>query len=259
MQLTVHRASLEYDVAGDGPMLLLIPGGPADGTAFSRLAPMLADEYTVVTYDPRGLSRSTVTDRGLDISVASQADDADLVLAAVGRGPAYVFGSSGGAITGLELVTRYPGRVRLLVPHEPPLIELLSDRDAQVAAFDAIAETYQREGAGAALGQFMAVAGMAPSAEPVPVPPPMLPNIELFFAHMIRAIVSYRPDIAALRGAPIAVGVGATSAGQIANRCAVALAERLGVAPTVFPGGHPGFATDTEAFAATLRGLLARA
>jgi pimeloyl-ACP methyl ester carboxylesterase len=256
MELAVPGASLRYDVAGDGPVLLLIPPGPSGGSAFHQVVPLLLDAYTVVTYDPRGLSRSSILDRDADISPATQADDAARVLAAVSRDPAFVFGSSSGATTGLELVTRYPERVRLLVPHEPPVVELLADREAQLAGFDDISDTYQRQGAGAALGKFMLLTGAAASAEPIPIPPEGLPNIELFLAHMMRAIVTYRPDIVALREASIAVGVGATSAGEIANRCARALSERLGVAPTVFPGGHPGFATDTEAFVATLRGLL---
>ncbi len=261
MELEVPGARLRYDVTGAGPVLLLIPGGPADGAAFSRLAPLLSDAFTVVTYDPRGLSRSTVADRGADIPVTTQADDADRLLAAVTADPAYVFGSSGGATTGVDLVARHRGRVRLLVAHEPPLIQLLPDREAQLqlAAFEDIEATYRRQGAGAALGKFMAVAGMAPTAEPIQLPPAALPNIELFLAHMMRAIVAYEPDLAALRGAPVAAGVGATSAGQVAHRGALALAGRLGTAPTEFPGGHPGFATDPEPFAATLRRLLAAA
>ena len=36
------------------------------------------------------------------------------VLEAVGHGPAHVFGSSGGAVTGLALVSRFPGHVATL-------------------------------------------------------------------------------------------------------------------------------------------------
>jgi pimeloyl-ACP methyl ester carboxylesterase len=257
VQLEVPGASLRYDVTGCGPVLLLIPGGPGDGAAFSGLTPLLVDGYTVVTYDPRGISRSSVMDRDADIGVATQAADAAHVLAAVTPDPAYVFGSGGGAITGLELVTRHPRCVRLLVPHEPPLIELLPDRKAQIAGIDDVADTYRRQGASAGLRRFMVVMGMAASAEPIP--PAMLPNLEFFFARMMRAIMAYQADVAALHGSPIAVAVGAASAGQLANRSGLALAERLGVAATEFPGGHTGFVTDTETFAATLRRLLGTA
>jgi pimeloyl-ACP methyl ester carboxylesterase len=59
--LQVPGATLYYEVSGSGPMLLLIPGGPADAGVFADLAGFLADRYTVVAYDPRGNSRS-VTD-----------------------------------------------------------------------------------------------------------------------------------------------------------------------------------------------------
>ena len=56
--LKVPGAHLYYEVRGSGPVLLLMPGGPADATGFRRIADELAAHHTVVTYDPRGLSRS---------------------------------------------------------------------------------------------------------------------------------------------------------------------------------------------------------
>ena len=58
----------------------------------------------------------------------------------------------------------------------------------------------------------------------------MRASTDHFLAHLIRPTTRYRPDIAALRAAParIVVAAGATSAGQLANRSAVALASRLG-------------------------------
>ncbi len=60
-----------------------------------------------------------------------QADDVHRLLSALGAQPAYVFGSSGGAVVGLALVTAHPDQVRTLVAHEPPVVELLPD-SAQV-------------------------------------------------------------------------------------------------------------------------------
>jgi pimeloyl-ACP methyl ester carboxylesterase len=56
--LKVPGASLHYEVQGSGPVLLIIPGMPADAGLYSVVARRLADAYTVVTYDPRGISRS---------------------------------------------------------------------------------------------------------------------------------------------------------------------------------------------------------
>ncbi|MFF1644665.1 alpha/beta fold hydrolase [Streptomyces sp. NPDC058240] len=49
------------------------------------------------------------------------------IVDALGADSADVFGSSGGAVTGLALVARHPARVRTLVAHEPPVMELLPD------------------------------------------------------------------------------------------------------------------------------------
>jgi pimeloyl-ACP methyl ester carboxylesterase len=61
-----------------------------------------------VTYDPRGLSRSTFDGEPQDTTVQTFAEDAHRLLAAIDTQPAYVFGSSGGALVGFELVSRCP-------------------------------------------------------------------------------------------------------------------------------------------------------
>src|SRR5919108_4494073 len=94
--LKVPGATLYYEVRGSGPVLLMIPGGPTDAGMFTGLADLLADRYTVVTYDPRGHSRSTLDGAPEDVAVDLHADDAARLLDAVSDGPAYVFGSSGG-------------------------------------------------------------------------------------------------------------------------------------------------------------------
>src|SRR5690242_19625717 len=73
--LTVPGARLSYEVSGSGPVLLLIPGGAADATIFAPIAGPLAERYTVVRYDPRGISRSPLEDPAVDVPVERHADD----------------------------------------------------------------------------------------------------------------------------------------------------------------------------------------
>jgi pimeloyl-ACP methyl ester carboxylesterase len=130
--LRVPGASLYHEVHGSGPVLLLICGGVYDAAGYARLAEQLADRYTVVTYDRRGNSRSPMDGPPEPQRIETHGDDAHRVLSAVADGagePAYVFGNSSGAIIGLELAARHPERVHALVAHEPPLFELLPDRD----------------------------------------------------------------------------------------------------------------------------------
>ncbi|MFD8638394.1 alpha/beta fold hydrolase, partial [Streptomyces sp. NPDC059656] len=61
-RLRVDGATLHYEVRGDGPLLLLIPGGSGGAASFDAIADDLAAEHTVATYDPRGMSRSTLND-----------------------------------------------------------------------------------------------------------------------------------------------------------------------------------------------------
>src|SRR6266568_2701403 len=117
--LDVPGARLYYERRGTGPLLLMI-GSPMDSTGFAGLASALADDYTVVTYDPRGIGNSSREDTTEDVTPGQQADDVRRLLSALGGGPASVFGSSGGAVVGLALVTAHPAQVRTLVAHEPP-------------------------------------------------------------------------------------------------------------------------------------------
>src|SRR3989442_7981205 len=113
--VTVPGATLYVETRGAGPILLLITGGPTDAGMFTDLAGRLADQYTVVSYDQRGHSRSPLDDKPEDIPISLHADDAAAILEAVGKDPASVYGNSGGGSIGLELVARHPELVRTLI------------------------------------------------------------------------------------------------------------------------------------------------
>ncbi|MEO8185433.1 MAG: alpha/beta hydrolase [Deltaproteobacteria bacterium] len=116
--LPVPGASLRYEVRGAGPVLLMLAGGHGDAESMEAFASPLADHYTVVTYDRRGLSRSQVDDPSAVIDVERHSDDAHRLLAAVTAEPAFVFGNSIGALVGLDLTASHPTQVRVLVAHE---------------------------------------------------------------------------------------------------------------------------------------------
>jgi len=267
--LTVPDARLYYEVSGLGPVLLLIPGGTADADGFTPLASFLEDNYTVVRYDPRGISRSRLDGPAEDVAVEVHADDAQRLLMAIGNGPAYVLGSSGGAVIGLALVERHPEVVQTLVAHEPPLLELLPEGSEGRQGGQEIYDTYLEEGAGPAMEKFMAVAGMDEPAPPGDLSPEtqefmaqqmasMQQNLDFFFAHYLLPITAYVPDIATLQAASsrVVVGVGEESSGQLANETALALTERLGTEAVAFPGDHVGMVTYPEEFAETLHGVF---
>jgi pimeloyl-ACP methyl ester carboxylesterase len=261
----VPGATLYVEVRGSGPLLLCITGGPTDAGMFTDLGGRLADRYTVVSYDQRGHSRSPLDREPEDIPVSLHADDAAAILAELADEPAYVYGNSGGATIGLDLVARRSELVRTLVAHEPPLFELLPDADRWRAGFMDIDETYRAQGVFPAMGMFGALVeeGGPKYSEQQQAPPTpesqevmqrMAANFELFIAHELQQIGAYTPDLDALRRAPtrIVSAAGETSGEQGARRAAIALADRLGIPVSYLPGGHGGWASDPQEFAAML-------
>jgi pimeloyl-ACP methyl ester carboxylesterase len=153
-RLGVPGAQLYYEVRGSGPLLLVV-GQPMTSGPFGPLADLLADRYTVVTYDPHGVGESTVDDPSLPVTPEVEADDLANIIDEVGGGPADVFGTSGGAVAGLALAVRHPDKVRTLVAHEPPIPELLPDASHIHAVVSDIEDTYRAYGTGAAWGKFV--------------------------------------------------------------------------------------------------------
>ena len=265
--LAVPGGRLHYEVRGSGP-LLVVMGAPMAAAYFAPVADVLADDYTVVTHDPRGISASTLDDPEQDSTPDLRADDVAALLDALGAESADLLGSSGGAITGLALVTRHPSRVRTLIAHEPPLLELLPDAAEQRASVDDMVATFHRDGLEAAFGKFMASAGFDTEREGdegAPAQPQGEPSEQdiadsaRFFAHELRGTTRYVPDIAALTAGParIVVGIGADSGNLSTYRTSTALAELLGTLPVEFPGGHGGFMEQPKEFAEVVRKVLA--
>ena len=260
--LDVPGARLYYEVQGSGPALMLV-GHPMGASGFASIAPLLAEVYTVVTYDPRGFAHSTVDDPDQDAEPDLLADDVRRVLEAVGKVPAHVFGSSGGAVTGLALVARYPGHVETLIAHEPPLALLLPEAEEAHTGMHEIYDTYRDSGINAAWERFSSFTGMnirpQDVADPQPPSAEAVATSERFFGHGLLPIALYQPDFSALQAAStrLVVAEGTGSKGEFPQRTAVALAERLGTPLIDFPGGHAGFVSDSKVFAAVLRRTLA--
>jgi len=124
----VHDVRGPLPPGGGRPPLLMI-GQPMTADGFATLASHFPDR-TVVTYDPRGLGRSTRKDGRTDHDPEILAADLHALIQALGAGPVELFASSGGAVTALALVAAHPDDVTVLVAHEPPMIPLLPDAPA---------------------------------------------------------------------------------------------------------------------------------
>jgi pimeloyl-ACP methyl ester carboxylesterase len=280
--LETAGADIAYDVRGplptaDGRPPLFMIGQPMDASGFDTLASHFPDR-TVVTYDPRGLGRSVRKDGRVDHVPTVQADDVHAVIEALGVGPVEMFGSSGGAVTALPLVSAHPGDVTTLVAHEPPLIPVLPDAAAAERARAAIRDAYEAKGSGAGMAAFIAMTSWRGEftdeyfAHAAPDPAEFGMPVEddgsrddPLLSDRSWAVSSFRPDVEALAAAPtrIVIAVGEESLDTFTGRTAVATTELLGQKPTVFPshhggflGGEFGYAGQPEAFARRLREVL---
>jgi pimeloyl-ACP methyl ester carboxylesterase len=265
--LKVPGADLYYEVRGSGPVLLMMPGGPADATAFRSISGQLASHYTVVTYDPRGLSRSKLESPLEEERIVEVfADDVYRLLAAVTKEKADVFASSGGAVIALELAARHPARLKTVVSHEPPSPTLLPDTAHVRAVMEEISATYRTAGLMPAVQIFSDLIRSGPPPAPEGEPTPemredmarMQGNMDLFFGPYMLAIARYEPDFAALTASScrIVAAVGDESRGELAHDGGLGLARRLGSQAEVFPGNHGGFGSHAAEFAIKLQEVL---
>jgi len=178
------------------------------------------------------------------------------LLAAVTEQPAFVFSSSLGALIGLDLVATHPEQVRLLVAHEPMSAEMLAGRERRdlKAVRRELEEIFGREGTFGAMAKLAALTGDAA----VPPESRKLSDLRFFLGNDVAAARRYRLKLPGLRSAAarIVAGAGTASGETLLRRCAEGLAERLSCPLVEFPGGHSGYVSVPDAFAATLRDAL---
>lgn len=279
--LETDGATLAYDVRepqqpGDHRPLVMI-GQPMTAEGFTTLASHFTDR-TVVTYDQRGLGRSTRSD-GSDQQVpATSAADLHALVGALGRGPVDVFASSGGAVNGLAWVAAHPDDVATLVAHEPPLLRSLPDADRAEQAWRAVRDRYQSDGWGAGMAAFVAftmVHGELTDdflAQPQPDPAAFgMPTEDdgtrddPLLSGAADPVVEHEVDTAAVSAAAtrVVLAAGVESKDTFTWRTTAATADALGVPLTEFPSHHGGFLGgefgqrgEPEAFAARLREVL---
>jgi 3-oxoadipate enol-lactonase len=108
-----NDVELYYEMAGQGPPLLLIHGLGSSARDWELQVPAFAERYRVVAYDVRGHGRSEKP-RG-PYSVPLFAADAAGLIQALPIAPAHVVGISMGGMIGLQLAVSAPELVRSLV------------------------------------------------------------------------------------------------------------------------------------------------
>lgn len=256
----VNGARIYHEVRGSGPSVLFIAGATGDAGHFERVAELLSDEFTVVTYDRRANSRSPRPEGWGSTSTEEQSDDAAALIEALGLAPVTVFGTSGGAIIGLDLVIRHPGLLRGAILHDSAMFSVLPNPEEVMGPVqEAVEGGIQRGGPRGGMEAFLRFFAGEEGFESLDsgLRERMLGNAECFFGLEFEAIGPYRPDDVRLSGveAPMMVMAGAASPPFLV-KVSRWLADRLNVELRRLPGAHTPYFDRPEEMAQALRPLL---
>jgi pimeloyl-ACP methyl ester carboxylesterase len=112
---TADGCSLRYDIQGEGPPLVLTPGGREGRAVLASLAAELAKHFRVLTWDRRNTGESDLWFEPARSEQAIWAADLVELVGALDFGPAIVAGGSAGCRVSLNAVLRDPGFARALV------------------------------------------------------------------------------------------------------------------------------------------------
>ncbi|WKX17133.1 alpha/beta fold hydrolase [Streptomyces sp. HUAS CX7] len=131
--------TLSHDVAGDGPVLVLLHSGVCDRRMWDAQWPALIDAgYRLVRCDLRGFGETPAPDRP-----HSDAEDVLGLLNSLGIAQAALVGSSYGGQVALEIAARWPDRVSAIglicsaLPGHEPSAELSALGEREEALIEA--------------------------------------------------------------------------------------------------------------------------
>lgn len=112
-RVSVNGMEMYYEVSGEGDPLIVLHGAYMNIPTMGEIIPRLAESHRVYAIEMQGHGRTTDIDR--PITYPNLADDVAAFMDAVGLEKADVFGYSMGAVAGLQLAIRHPGKVDQLI------------------------------------------------------------------------------------------------------------------------------------------------
>jgi pimeloyl-ACP methyl ester carboxylesterase len=142
---TLHANGIDiyYEVAGDGPPLLLIMGLGYGAWAWWRQVPAFTPHHRVITFDNRGVGRTSQPD--IPYTIPMLADDTAALLTALGIDRAHILGHSLGGWIAQELALSHPDLIDRLIlcgtsfggpnaiPVTPAALSVILNRDGDIA------------------------------------------------------------------------------------------------------------------------------
>jgi pimeloyl-ACP methyl ester carboxylesterase len=262
----INGTELYHEVRGTGPTVLLIHGAFLDAGCYDALADILAKDFTVVTYDRRGYSRSPRPQGWSQTSVEEQADDADALLTTLGLAPATVFGSSSAGLIALDLAIRHADHLRGAILHESGIFACLPPAyvEEQLGGFSAMIEQAVATG-GPRAGQQTLLGALAgeggfESLATESLRTRWLSNAELVFGtEFPNMLMTYRPsgDAITMIRVPVQV-MRAEDSVPINIAASEWLAAQTKTSLLESPGSHLAYINRPQGVAAAIRPFLAR-
>ncbi len=255
-----NGTTLYYEKEGTGTAILFVAGSTGDAGNFTRTADLLANEFTVATYDRRGNSRSPRPLGWMTTSVTEQADDAASLIQALDLSPAVVFGASAGGLIALDLMIRHPRLMRAGIVQEPSIFSVLPDPMAAFAPRRALIEealaTKGPRGAIEVLMRFLNDDAVL-DAIPSDILERMLDNADTIFTIEGPGFAGWHPmaeDLTKL-SVPVTLLFAADTL-PVYKEVTNWLAERLNVEPVMVPGLHGFYYYRPQDLADVLRTIL---
>lgn len=110
---TVNDVAYYYEIIGEGPPLVLIPGFSVDHTIWSPIQKQLAKHFRVVVFDNRGCGRTV--DQGETLSAELMARDIIRLAEKLGLENPHIVGQSMGGTIAQALASEFPDRIGKLI------------------------------------------------------------------------------------------------------------------------------------------------
>ncbi|SEB69047.1 Pimeloyl-ACP methyl ester carboxylesterase [Streptomyces sp. 2131.1] len=152
--VSADGTTIAFEERGYGPVVVLVGGAFMTGAASAELAGLLAEDFTVITYDRRGRGDSGDSPA---YEVRREIEDIDALVEGPGGGSAMLFGMSSGAVLALE-ATAHGSPVTRLALYEPPFVTDDSRPPLPTDYVEHLSELVGREAYGEAAAYFMTAA-----------------------------------------------------------------------------------------------------
>lgn len=112
MNSQINNITLNYEVIGQGPPIILLHGNGEDHSIFNVLTKQLSKKFTVYAIDSRGHGKSTQAD---ELSYSLMADDIVKFIKINQIEKPILYGFSDGGIIGLLIAGNYPALLSKLI------------------------------------------------------------------------------------------------------------------------------------------------